>query len=191
MAKKNALEHGEHVCLILWKAFIQNLSEHRAFSTIVVLIAVLVLSLPLAKRNHEHAEGLILSPEPVPDAGAKEELIVGIGMMDLPVEFQMGAVIKEMEKLVSDLVRMQTGTFAWANKGQVNRALLVANHHINLTPGTFRLDCLFSVPRVGIFHNNFLIKAASERSEVRVCFLSSDFCPLSFGNVQQHADSSG
>ena len=160
--QKNALECGEHVCLILRKAFIQNLSEHRAFSTVVVLIAVLVLSLPLAKRNHEHAKGLVLSPEPVLDAGTNEELIVGIGMMDLPIELQMGAVIKEMEKLVSDLVRMQTGTFAWANEGQVNGALLVANHHINITPGTLRLDCMFSLPRVGIFHNGHSIKATSK-----------------------------
>jgi len=31
--QKNALEHGEHVCLILWKAFIKNLSEHRALQS--------------------------------------------------------------------------------------------------------------------------------------------------------------
>ena len=157
MAKKNALEHEEQVCLILWKTFIQNLSEHRAFSTVVVLIAVLVLSLPLAKAHHEHAEGLVLSPKSVLGAGANEELIVGIGMMDLPIELQMGAIIKEMEKLVSDLVRMQTGTFARANKGQVNRAALVANHHIDITPGPLRLDCLLFVPGVGIFNNSLSI----------------------------------
>jgi len=171
---KKCFRVGEHVCLILWKAFIQNLSERRAFSTVVVLIAVLVLSLPLAKRNHEHAKGLILSPEPVLDAGTNEELIVGIGMMDLPIELQMGAVIKEMEKLVSDLVRMQTGTFAWANKGQVNGALLVANHHINITLGTLRLDCLFSVPRVRIFHNGLSIKATSKcRGELLIGYQKS------------------
>ena len=74
------------------------------FSAVVVLVAALVFGLPLTKRHHEHAKGLVLGPEPVLDAGTNEELIVGIGMMDLPIELQMGAVIKEMEKLISDLV---------------------------------------------------------------------------------------
>jgi Na+/H+ antiporter NhaC len=83
-----------------------------AFSAIVVLIAVLVFGLPLAKGNHEHTEGFVLSPKPVLNAGTNEEFIVGIGMMDLTVQFQIGAVIEKMEKLISDLVRMQAGTFA-------------------------------------------------------------------------------
>jgi len=39
------------------------------FSAVVVLVAVLVFGLPLTKRHHEHAKGLVLSPEPVLDAG--------------------------------------------------------------------------------------------------------------------------
>ncbi len=125
------------------------------FSAVVVLIAVLVFGLPTAKGHHEHAEGPVLGPKPVLDAGANEKLIVDIGMMDLSVQFQIGAIIKKMKKLISDFVRMQAGTFARTNKGQVNLATLVANHHINITPGTLRLDCLFSLPRVdvGSFHN--------------------------------------
>ena len=55
------------------------------FSAVVVLVAVLVFGLPLAKGHHEHPEGFVLGPEPVLDAGANEELIVGIGMMDLAI----------------------------------------------------------------------------------------------------------
>jgi len=35
-----------------------------AFSPVVVLIAVLVFGFPTAKGHHEHAKGLVLSPEP-------------------------------------------------------------------------------------------------------------------------------
>ena len=37
-------------------------SQLFTFSTLVVLVAVLVFDLPTAKRHHEHAKGLILSP---------------------------------------------------------------------------------------------------------------------------------
>jgi hypothetical protein len=62
----------------------------------------------------------VLSPKPVLDAGRNKDLIVRIGTMDLPIQFQMGPIVEEMEKLASDLVRMQTGTFAGTNEGQVN-----------------------------------------------------------------------
>ncbi len=55
------------------------------FSAVVVLIAVLVFGLPLTKRYHENTEGLVLGPKPVLDAGVNEELIVGIGVMDLTI----------------------------------------------------------------------------------------------------------
>jgi len=77
-----------------------------AFSSVVILITVLVFSLPLAEAHYDHSKGLIFCPESVLNAGTNKEFIMGIGMIDLPIQFQMGTVVKEMEKFVSDLVRV-------------------------------------------------------------------------------------
>jgi len=111
-------------------------------------MTALVFGLPPTEAHYEHPKRLILRPESVFDAGTNKELVMGAGMMDLPIQLQMGPIIKEMEKLMANVVRVQTGTFAGTNKRQIDRALLVANYHVDIAPWAHRLDCLFSASRI-------------------------------------------
>ncbi len=119
-----------------------------ALSPVIVLMTALVPGAPTAEGNHQRPEGRISCPEPVLDAGMDEKLVMGLRMVDLTVQFQMRAVIEEMEQFISNFVRMQAGALPRTDKGQIDRAPLVANHHVDIAPGSLRLDCLFSVPRV-------------------------------------------
>ena len=67
-------------------------------------MAVLVFSLPPTEGYHEHAKGLVVGPESVFDAGTNKELVVGLGVMDSPIQFEIGPIIEEMKELISDLV---------------------------------------------------------------------------------------
>ncbi len=123
------------------------------FPSVVVLVAVLVLRFPLAKRHYKHPKGLVLGPEPMLNTRPNKKLVIGTGMMDLPIQCQTGTVIKEVKKLVSKLVRMEAGPPARPYIRQINRAELVAHHHLDMAPGPLRFDGLLSVPWIRFVHN--------------------------------------
>ena len=96
--------------LLLWCQFL-------ALSSVVVLVALLVLGAPAAEADNEHSKVGFFGPESVFDARFDKKLIVALGIVDLTVQFQIGAVVEKMEQLVSNLMRMQTRAMPGADVG--------------------------------------------------------------------------
>lgn len=150
-----------------------------ALSAVIVLVTVLVLGSPATEADDEHSKVGFFGPESVFDARFDEELVVGFGIVDLTVQLQKRAVVEKMEQLVSNLVRMQTGAMPRADVGQIDRALLIAHHHVDVAPGALRFDCLFSVARVHGVH--FLIFAF--RLPIWSAIAGYSFCLAIFSNT--------
>ncbi len=72
-----------------------------ALSTVIILVAYLIFSFPFAEAHDQHAECTFIGPEPVLLTGLYVEFIVGFGAIYLAVYLQVGAVIEEMEQLMS------------------------------------------------------------------------------------------
>jgi hypothetical protein len=123
-------------------------SEFPALAPVIIFVAILILGAPVAEANYEHSKGSFFGPESMLDARLDKELIMSFRMVNATVQFQTGPVVEEMEQFVSNLVRMQTGAMSRADVGQINRTTLVADHHVDIAPGAFGLDCLFSAARI-------------------------------------------
>ena len=61
----------------------------------------LILGLPLAEADDEHAEDFVLGPEAVFLPGFEEEFLVGFGVKGLTIDFQNRSVVQKMKKLMN------------------------------------------------------------------------------------------
>jgi len=111
-------------------------------------MAVLVFGAPAPEADHQHSKRSLFGPESVLDSGLDQELVVGLRMVDLTIQLQVRPVVEEVKQLIANLVRVQAGAMAGPHECQIDRALLVAHHHVDVAPGPLGLDCLFSVPWV-------------------------------------------
>jgi hypothetical protein len=119
------MEQGDHASLKL---------QLPAGPPIIVCVPHLVFGAPLSKRNHEHPKVLFLCPEPVFHPGIHDVLIMSLGLGDPAVNLKVAAVIEEVKQLGPDLVGMQACPFSRLNMRQVDRAVLVADNHVDITP---------------------------------------------------------
>lgn len=123
-------------------------SEFPALAPVIILVAILILGAPVAEADYEHPKGSFFSPESMLDARFDKELIMSFRMVNATVQFQTGPIVQKMEQFVSNFVRMQTGAMSGPDVGQIDRTPLVADHHVDITPGTLGLDRLLSAARI-------------------------------------------
>ena len=109
----------------------------------------LVLGFPFAEADHEHTEDLVLGPEAVFLPGFEEEFLVGFGMKDLIVDLQHRSVVQKVKKFIPDGMGVEACPLTWFHLGQVDAAVLVADHHVDVAPRSLGMNGLLSLSGIG------------------------------------------
>ena len=108
----------------------------------------LVLGFPFAETDHEHTEDFIFGPEAVFLSRFKKELIMSFWVEDVIVDFEYRSVVEKVKEFIPDGMGVEACPLTWFHLGQVDAAVLVADHHVDVAPRSLGMNGLLSFARV-------------------------------------------
>tara|TARA_B100001029_G_C14995567_1_gene414795 strand:+ start:578 stop:967 length:390 start_codon:yes stop_codon:yes gene_type:complete len=109
----------------------------------------LILGLPLAEADDEHAEDFVLGPEAVFLSRFEKEFLMSLWVKDFIVDLKDRSLVEKVKKLMPNGMGMEACPFTGFHLGQIDAALLVAHHHVDVAPWSFGMNGFLSVSRIG------------------------------------------
>tara|TARA_B100000902_G_scaffold357992_1_gene372796 strand:+ start:300 stop:689 length:390 start_codon:yes stop_codon:yes gene_type:complete len=118
----------------------------------------LILSLPFAEADHEHAEDFVLGPEAVFLPGLEQEFVVGFGMKDLIVDLQDRSVVEKVKELIPDGMGVEACPLTGFHLGEIDAAFLVTYYHVDVAPRSLGMNRLLSMSGIGHGYKSWVVR---------------------------------
>ena len=118
----------------------------------------LVLGFPFAEADHKHTEDFIFGPEAVFLSRFEKELIVGLWVEDVIVDFEYRSVVQKVKKFIPDGMGVEACPLTRLHFGQIDAAVLVAHHQVNAAPRSLGMNRFLSMSGIGHGYKSWVVR---------------------------------